>query len=86
MKKNHLVNDLARTQGTNPAEAADKLDQAITQLIRNLKKGREAHLPGIGRIVPGDIWTLRSEESQPDSATAGTPALPQDGGHGPDKQ
>ena len=61
MKKTNMLKDLARIRGIDTAGAADQLDRAVTRVIRDLKRGREAHLPGIGRIKPGEIWTLHAE-------------------------
>ena len=64
MKKRDLTENIARTQGLPPAAAADKMDQAVNRLIRALKSGQPAHLPGLGTIKPGKRWVLRKESCE----------------------
>jgi nucleoid DNA-binding protein len=53
MKKPDLVKRLARRSGLTVGEAADQLDRTIHDIVRQLRKGREAQLPGLGKFSPG---------------------------------
>lgn len=62
MKKSDLALEIARRTGVSTADAADQLDYAVTKIIRTLKSGREARLPGLGTILPGKPWTFRRDQ------------------------
>jgi nucleoid DNA-binding protein len=53
MKKPDLAKRLARRSGLSVAEAADQLDRAVHQIVRKLRRGEEARLPGLGKLSPG---------------------------------
>jgi nucleoid DNA-binding protein len=61
MKKSDLARELARRNGVSTADAADQLDYAVSRIIRTLKSGRPARLPGLGTILPGRQWTFRRD-------------------------
>ena len=46
----HLLADSARL---SPSEAADELDEVVHGVLRNLKEGKSARLPGLGVLRPG---------------------------------
>jgi len=50
MRNTDLVQQLARQTGVSHAEAADQLDEVVTSILKNLRKGRPAQLPGLGRL------------------------------------
>jgi nucleoid DNA-binding protein len=52
MKKPDLAKRLARRSGLTVGEAADQLDRAVHQIVRKLRKGQEAKLPGLGKFSP----------------------------------
>jgi nucleoid DNA-binding protein len=52
MKKPDLAKRLARRSGLSVGEAADQLDRAVQQIVRQLRHGREARLPGLGKFSP----------------------------------
>jgi nucleoid DNA-binding protein len=64
MKKRELAEQVARTQGIPAGTAADHMDQAVNEIIRALKKGQSARLPGLGTITPGKRWVLRRESGE----------------------
>jgi nucleoid DNA-binding protein len=64
MKKLDLANDVAKRQGVKTGAAADQLDRAVTRIIRALRRGQRAHLPGLGTITPGKPWTFRQVTSE----------------------
>ncbi len=44
---------MARQAGVSEAEAADRLDRVVRDILARLRKGREADLPGLGRLTTG---------------------------------
>ena len=52
MKKPDIAKRMARQTGVSEAEAADRLDHVVHQILRNLRQGKEASLPGLGRFKP----------------------------------
>ena len=68
MKKRELAQHVAELQGVAPAQAADRVDRAVNKIIRALKNGQTARLPGLGTITPdsgaaGRRWVFRRESS-----------------------
>ena len=64
MKKRELAQHAAEMHGVPPETAADQLDQAVNKLIRTLKSGESARLPGLGTIKPGKRWVFRRESDE----------------------
>jgi hypothetical protein len=62
MKKAELAHHEARRQRVAPGTAADQMDRAVTRIIRGLRGGRPAQLPGLGTIEPGKRWVFRPEK------------------------
>ena len=52
MKKPDIAKQMARQAGVSEAEAADRLDHVVQQILRNLRQGKEASLPGLGKFRP----------------------------------
>jgi nucleoid DNA-binding protein len=50
MKNTDIAEQMARETGLSPGAAADQLDDVITSILKTLKKGRAAHLPGLGKF------------------------------------
>ena len=65
MKKFDLAKDVARRRGLKTGDAADQMDRVVNQIIRTLKAGRPARLPGLGTINPGKRWTFQQERNEP---------------------
>jgi len=53
MKKREIAKQLARQSGVSPAEAADRLDGVVRQILGQLRQGRDASLPGLGKFTRG---------------------------------
>jgi len=53
MKKADIAKRMARQAGVSPAEAADRLDGVVRQIVADLRHGRESAFPGLGRFRPG---------------------------------
>jgi nucleoid DNA-binding protein len=68
MKKRELVQRAAELEGVAPGAAADHLDQAVNKIIKALKNGHSAHLPGLGTLTPASgasrRWVFRRESSE----------------------
>jgi hypothetical protein len=53
VKKQELAKGLAAESGLTEAEAADRLDGVVHEIVTKLKKGRPAALPGLGCFSKG---------------------------------
>jgi len=63
MKKIDLARRLARAGRITKAEAADRLDSVIHNIVRSLRRGQPAHLPGLGTFQPGSEPGFQPEVS-----------------------
>jgi nucleoid DNA-binding protein len=63
MKKSVLAKEMARKNGGNMGDAADQVDRAVNRIIRTLRGGKPARLPGLGTINPGKQWTFKPERN-----------------------
>jgi nucleoid DNA-binding protein len=53
VKKDQLVRRLAIESGISAAAAADQLDGILAGILRRVRQGRSASLPGLGTFRPG---------------------------------
>jgi nucleoid DNA-binding protein len=53
MKKSDIAKRMARRSGVSQAEAADRLDRVVHQILADLRKGKETALPGLGKFWTG---------------------------------
>jgi hypothetical protein len=53
MKKREIARGWARESRVSQAEAADRLDRVVCQILARLRKGGEAALPGVGTLRQG---------------------------------
>lgn len=53
MKKAEIARELAWESGVSPAEAADRLDRTVGEILAQLQKAGEAPLPGLGKFRRG---------------------------------
>jgi nucleoid DNA-binding protein len=60
-----LTTRLARQAGVTRAEAADQLDRVFHQIVTDLRKGRSAALPGLGKFTPGTTWKFEFDKGGP---------------------
>ena len=66
MKKPDIAKRIARQSGVTQAEAADRLDRVIHEILTDLRKGTPTSLPGLGRFVRGTDGKVSFEpESEP---------------------
>jgi nucleoid DNA-binding protein len=65
MKKPQIARRIARSAGLSAAEAADRLDLIVNEIVDKLRHGKEAEIPGLGRFHPasdGRIRFIQEEE------------------------
>lgn len=48
-----IVSNLADQSDRGPAELADQVDELVHDVLRKLKKGQPARIPGLGQFLPG---------------------------------
>ena len=53
MKKPDIAKRMARRTGVSQAEAADQLDGVVCQILSDLRAGKDAALPGLGKFTQG---------------------------------
>jgi len=46
-----IAKRMARRAGVTHAEGADQLDRVVHQILSNLRQGKSAALPGLGRFI-----------------------------------
>ena len=61
MKKPDIAKRIARESRVSEAEAADRLDRLIHQILADLRKGRHTPLPGLGKLTRGPDGRLSFE-------------------------
>jgi nucleoid DNA-binding protein len=59
MRKDELTLKLARSAQLTPAEAADRLDDVVHDILKKLRQGKEATMPGLGKLIPAANNTVR---------------------------
>jgi len=65
MKKNDLARRLARETSLSKAAAADELDRIVHDILKNLRKGQPAVLPGLGTLTLGRKGVFRFAPQDP---------------------
>ena len=68
MKRAQLVKRLAKESGISTAAAADQLDSILTGILRRVRQGHSASLPGLGTFLPGPAAEFYFEQSLPTGA------------------
>ena len=68
MKKQQLARRLAAESGISPAAAADQLDIVLSGILRRVRQGHSASLPGLGTFIPGEKPAFYFEECLPPGA------------------
>ena len=57
-----IAKSMARRAGVTHAEGADRLDRVVHQILSNLRKGKPAALPGLGRFTHGADGQIHFEQ------------------------
>jgi nucleoid DNA-binding protein len=65
MKKQDIAERLARKARVTPADAADRLDKLIHDVLAELKRGNPVALPGLGTLTRGEKQDLRFDQTKP---------------------
>jgi nucleoid DNA-binding protein len=73
MKKVQLAKRLAKQSGISTAAAADQLDGILSGILRRVRQGHRASLPGLGTFVPGPKPQFFFEECLPPGARHAKP-------------
>jgi nucleoid DNA-binding protein len=68
MTKEQLAKRLAKKSGISPAAAADQLDGVLSAILRRVRHGHSASLPGLGTFLPGARPAFYFEECLPPGA------------------
>jgi nucleoid DNA-binding protein len=68
MKKVQLVKRLAKESGISTAAAADQLDSILGGILRQIRRGHSASLPGLGTFLPGPKPEFYFEQTLPRGA------------------
>ena len=68
MKKEQLARRLARESGITPAAAAEQLDRVLNEILKRVRHGQSASLPGLGTFWPGPKPAFYFEEGLPPGA------------------
>lgn len=68
MKREQLARRLAKASGISPAAAADQLDRVLNDILKRVRQGRSASLPGLGTFWPGPKPAFYFEEGLPPGA------------------
>ena len=64
MKKPEIARRLARQSGVTEAEAADRLDRVVHEILTGVRNGQQPSLPGLGRFRTGADGKLRFQRSE----------------------
>ena len=62
MDKPELAKRMARRSKVTEAEAADRLDRVVNQILEKLRSGQEAPLPGLGKFHVGSDGRISFEQ------------------------
>jgi nucleoid DNA-binding protein len=67
MNKPDIAKRMARQSRISVAEAADCLDRLVREIVTDLRHGREATLPGLGKftVKPNGRLTFDREGARP---------------------
>jgi nucleoid DNA-binding protein len=68
MKKEQLAKRLAKESGISTAAAADQLDGILSDILRRVRQGHSARLPGLGTFLPGPRPEFHFEQGLPAGA------------------
>jgi nucleoid DNA-binding protein len=63
MNKQEIAKGIAEASGLTEAEAADRLDRVVSDILARLRRGESAPLPGLGKFTskPGGKIGFRRE-------------------------
>jgi hypothetical protein len=67
IKKEQLAKQLAKESRITPAAAADQVDRIVSDILKKVRKGEDASLPGLGTFRPGNGEELHFEHKLPET-------------------
>jgi nucleoid DNA-binding protein len=70
MRKKDFVLRLAQDASVSPAEAADEIDAVVHEILKKVRRGKQASLPGLGTFVPGQNPKFRFTEKNAKSESS----------------
>jgi nucleoid DNA-binding protein len=59
---NKLARKIAKRSSLSPAAAADEIDKVVHSVIRKLRRGESATVPGVGTLQPGAYAQILSNK------------------------
>jgi len=65
MKKEQLAKQLAKESGITPGAAADQVDRIVVDILKRVRKGQSASLPGLGTFRPDRKEEVRFDRGLP---------------------
>lgn len=65
MKKEQLAKQLAKETRITDAAAADQVDAILNAILKRVRKGQSASLPGLGTFVAGQKEEFQFERKPP---------------------
>jgi Bacterial DNA-binding protein len=68
MKREQLARRLAKESGITQAAAADQLDGVLNDILKRVRHGHSASLPGLGTFWPGPKPEFYFEDGLPAGA------------------
>jgi nucleoid DNA-binding protein len=68
VKKAQIARRLAKESGISPAAAADQIDLILNEILKRVRRGQSASLPGLGTFWPGPRPEFYFEEGLPPGA------------------
>lgn len=68
MRKDQLAKRIAKESGISTAAAADQLDGILSGILRRVRQGQSASLPGLGTFLPGASPEFYFEQCLPPGA------------------
>ncbi|MGB7762748.1 MAG: HU family DNA-binding protein [Bryobacteraceae bacterium] len=69
MKKPDIAKRMARQSNSSVGQAADSLDRLVQEIVAGLRRGRDARLPGLGKLTvkpDGNLACDREGDSRRD--------------------
>lgn len=69
MKKPDIAKQIALKTGVSQGEAADQLDEVVSSILKSLRRGRSATLPGLGRFrrnINGSLQFTQASQRKTD--------------------
>jgi nucleoid DNA-binding protein len=66
MEKNDFTKKFAQRTRSTRAAAADRVDRVVNNLLRRLRAGKAASLPGLGTLLP-PVGDAKSQVKHPRS-------------------